>query len=209
MISKIFSVVSLFILGTIDKIGYLGVFLLMAVESLNIPIPSEIIMPFSGFLVSRNHFNLFLLVLIGALGNLFGSLVSYGIAAIIGQPLVERLKKIPFFEDDYNRAEKFFKKHGSSSVFLGRMIPIIRTFISFPAGIFKIPFWKFSFLTFSGSFLWSGLMAAIGFYLGENWRILEGYFRKFDYLIAIVIIGAMGYYIYRKFKTQNSKLKVQ
>jgi len=208
MISKIFSVVSLFILGIIDKIGYLGVFLLMAVESLNIPIPSEIIMPFSGFLVSRNHFNLFLLILIGALGNLFGSLVSYGIAAIIGQPVVERLKKIPFFEEDYNRAEKFFKKHGYWSVFLGRMIPIIRTFISFPAGIFKIPFWKFSFLTFSGSFLWSGLMAAIGFYLGENWQILEGYFRKFDFLIAIVIIGALGYYIYRKFKTPNPKVKV-
>lgn len=208
MIAKIFSVISLFILGIVDKIGYLGVFLLMAIESLNIPIPSEIIMPFGGFLVSRNHFNLFLLVLVGALGNLFGSLASYGIAAMIGQPLVERLKKIPFFEDDYSRAEKFFKKHGYWSVFLGRMIPIIRTFISFPAGIFKIPLWKFSFLTFSGSFLWSGLMAAIGFYLGENWRLLEGYFRKFDYLIAVVIVGAIGYYIYRKFKSRSSKPKV-
>lgn len=203
MIAKIFATIVLFILGLIEKIGYLGVFFLMALESANIPIPSEMIMPFSGFLVSQGHFNLFLLILVGALGNLFGSLISYAIALAVGKPLVGYLKKVPFFNDDYEKAEKFFSRHGSASVFWGRMLPIIRTFISFPAGIFKIPVWKFSFLTFSGSFLWSGFMALVGFYLGENWGILGDYFRKFDYLVAIIIVAALGYYIYNKIKSRK------
>ena len=203
MIAKIFATIALFVLGLIEKIGYLGVFFLMALESANIPIPSEIIMPFSGFLVGQGHFNLFILIVVGALGNLFGSLISYAIALVVGKPLIGYLKRVPFFSDDYEKAEKFFSRHGSASVFWGRMLPIIRTFISFPAGIFKIPVWKFSFLTFSGSFLWSGFMALVGFYLGENWAVLEGYFRTFDYLIAIIIVIALGLYIYHKIKSRK------
>lgn len=203
MIAKIFASISLFVLGFIGKIGYFGVFLLMALESANIPIPSELIMPFSGFLVSQGHFNLLLLVIVGALGNLFGSLISYAIALAVGKPLIGYLKRIPFFSDDYEKAERFFSKHGSASVFWGRMIPVIRTFISFPAGIFRVPIGKFSFLTFSGSFLWSGFMALVGFYLGENWMVLEGYFRKFDYLIVIIIVVVLGYYIYNKIKSRK------
>jgi membrane protein DedA with SNARE-associated domain len=203
MIAKIFATIALFVLGLIEKIGYLGVFFLMALESANIPIPSEIIMPFSGFLVGQGHFNLFVLIIVGALGNLFGSLISYAIALVVGKPLIGYLKRVPFFSDDYEKAEKFFSRHGSASVFWGRMLPIIRTFISFPAGIFKIPVWKFSFLTFSGSFLWSGFMALVGFYLGENWAVLEGYFRTFDYLIAIIIVIALGLYIYHKIKSRK------
>ncbi|MDP2855687.1 MAG: DedA family protein [bacterium] len=203
MLAKIFATISLFILGFIEKIGYWGVFFLMALESANIPIPSEVIMPFSGFLMSQGHFNFLILIIIGALGNLFGSLVSYAIALVIGKPLIGYLKKIPFFADDYEKAEKFFSKHGNASIFWGRMLPIIRTFISFPAGIFKIPVWKFSFLTFSGSLIWSAVLTLIGFYLGENWASLEGYFRKFDYLIAIIIVVALGYYIYNKIKSRK------
>ena len=127
MLAKIFATISLFILGFIGKIGYLGVFFLMALESANIPIPSEMIMPFSGFLVSRGYFNLLILIIVGALGNLFGSLISYTIALAVGKPLIGYLKKIPFFSDDYEKAEKFFSKHGSASVFWGRMLPVIRT----------------------------------------------------------------------------------
>lgn len=203
MIAKIFATIALFILGLIEKIGYLGVFFLMALESANIPIPSEIIMPFSGFLASQGHFNLFILIIVGALGNLIGSLISYAIALAVGKPLIGYLKRVPFFSDDYEKAERFFSRHGSASVFWGRMLPIVRTFISFPAGIFKIPVWKFSFLTFSGSFLWSGFMALVGFYLGENWAVLEGYFRTFDYLIAIIIVVALGFYVYHKIKSRK------
>ncbi len=203
MIAKIFSAISLFILGFIEKVGYFGVFLLMALESANIPIPSEVIMPFSGFLVSQGHFNIWILILVGALGNLFGSLISYFIALLIGKPLINYLERVPFFADDYRKAERFFSRHGSASVFWGRMLPIIRTFISFPAGIFKIPIGKFSFLTFSGSLIWSGFVALIGFYLGENWSALEAYFRKFDYLIAVVIVFVIGFYIYHKIKSRK------
>ena len=97
MISKIFATIALFVLGLIEKIGYLGVFFLMALESANIPIPSEIIMPFSGFLVGQGHFNLFILIVVGALGNLFGSLISYAIALAVGKPLIGYLKRVPFF----------------------------------------------------------------------------------------------------------------
>lgn len=203
MFAKIFVTISLFILGFIEKIGYWGVFFLMALESANIPIPSEMIMPFSGFLVSQGHFNLFILVIIGALGNLFGSLISYVIALAVGKPLIGYLKRIPFFTDDYEKAERFFSKHGNASVFWGRMLPVIRTFISFPAGLFRMPIGKFSLLTFSGSFLWSGFMACVGLYLGENWAVLGEYFRKFDYLIAIIIVVALGYYIYNKIKSRK------
>lgn len=200
MISKIISVISVFILGFISKVGYWGVFLLMTVESVNIPIPSEVIMPFSGFLAGQGHFDLYILILIGALGNLFGSLLSYGLAVLIGKPLVSFLDKIPIFAGDYERAEKFFHKYGNVSVFWGRMLPIVRTFISFPAGIFKLPIWKFSLYTFVGSLIWSGFLAFIGFYLGEQWQALQGYFHKFDYIFVAIIILLIIWYFIKKVK---------
>jgi len=205
MFSQILSAISLFILGIISKIGYFGVFFLMALESANIPIPSEIIMPFSGFLVASGRFSFWLLILIGSLGNLFGSWLSYFLAFFAGQPLKQWIKKIPFFEDDYYKAERFFQKHGSASVFWGRLLPIIRTFISFPAGIFRIPFGRFSLLTFSGSFIWSAFLAFIGLELGENWQFIQQYFRKFDYVILIVLVGLVFYYIYSKVAYKKQK----
>lgn len=207
MISNIISVISVFVLGLISKIGYVGVFLLMALESANIPIPSEIIMPFSGFLAGQGQFNLYLLILVGALGNLFGSLISYGLAVLIGKPIISFLDKIPLFAGDYERAERFFHKYGNASVFWGRMLPIIRTFISFPAGIFKLPIWKFSFYTFIGSLIWSGLLAFVGFYLGAEWQVLQEYFHKFDYVIAILILALIIWYVVKKIKhLRKSKL---
>lgn len=200
MISKIISVLSLFVLGVINKIGYIGVFLLMALESANIPIPSEVTMPFAGFLISSGRFNLWLLILVGALGNLFGSWISYYIAYLIGQPLARFFKKSKFFGDDYEKAERFFQKHGLASVFWSRLLPIVRTFISFPAGIFRVSFWKFSYLTFIGSLIWSGALTWIGFYLGDNWNVLGVYFHKFDYVIVIVGVLLVAYYIYLKVK---------
>jgi membrane protein DedA with SNARE-associated domain len=200
MISKIISVLSLFILGVINKIGYVGVFLLMALESANIPIPSEVTMPFAGFLVSSGRFNIWILILIGALGNLFGSWISYYIAYLIGQPLAGYFKNSKFFGDDYEKAERFFQKYGLISVFWSRMLPVVRTFISFPAGVFRVSFWKFSYLTFIGSLIWSGVLTWVGFYLGDNWDVLGGYFHKFDYVIVILGIILVGYYIYHKIK---------
>lgn len=189
MLTQILVSLSSLIINFINKIGYGGVFLLMALESANIPVPSEIIMPFAGYVASVfQKFNFFLLVFIGALGNLAGSIISYGLAYFIGQPLKNFFEKTIYFRKDYERAEKFFEKFGLLSVFLARLLPIIRTFISFPAGIFKVSFLPFIVLTFIGSFLWSGFLAWLGFYLGENWSKIEVYFRRFDYFILLVIL---------------------
>jgi membrane protein DedA with SNARE-associated domain len=206
MISKIISILSLWVLGVISKIGYLGVFGLMFLESANIPIPSEVTMPFAGFLVSSGRFNLWLLILVGALGNLFGSWLSYCIAYLIGEPLSRFFKKSRFFSDDYEKAERFFQKYGLVSVFWSRLLPVVRTFISFPAGIFKVSFWKFSYLTFIGSLIWSGILTWVGFYLGDNWSVLGGYFHKFDYVIVILGIILVGYYIYSKIRKPKPEI---
>jgi len=207
MISKIISVLSLFVLGVINKIGYVGVFLLMTLESANIPIPSEVTMPFAGFLVSSGRFNLWILILIGALGNLFGSWFSYYIAYLVGQPLARFFKNSNFFRDDYEKAERFFQKYGFASVFWSRLLPIIRTFISFPAGVFRMSFWKFSYLTFIGSLIWTGILTWLGFYLGSNWNVLGGYFHKFDYVIVIIGIILVGYYIYSKIRKPKPEIR--
>ncbi len=205
MIETIFSAIANFILDLISQTGYLGVFILMALESCNIPIPSEVIMPFSGFLANQGEFNLLILAIVGALGNLVGSLISYGIAFKIGRGVKKFFLKSKIFADDYINAEKFFNKYGIKSALIARLLPVIRTFISFPAGVFKVSLGKFSFLTFFGSLIWSYVLAYIGFYFGEHWNILEGYFRKFDYLILIVIIILLCYYIYRKIKKVKSR----
>lgn len=179
-INRIIEIVTVFVLNTIDSLGYVGVFTLMALESANIPIPSEIIMPFSGFLAAMGKFGFWLVVVVGALGNLAGSLVSYW-AAI---KLNDRIRR----NKDFLRAERWFERFGEASVFLGRILPVVRTFISFPAGMFRVNLWRFSLYTFVGSFIWSAFLTYIGFYLGENWDILGPYFRQFDY----VIVGALG-----------------
>lgn len=179
-VERIVETVTLFVLHTIDAWGYIGVFTLMALESANIPIPSEIIMPFSGFLAGTGAFVFWTVVLVGALGNLVGSWISYW-AAI---KLNSRIKK----NKDFLRAERWFERFGELSVFLARLLPVMRTFISFPAGMFRVNLFRFSIYTFVGSFIWSAFLAYLGFYLGENWDVLSPYFRRFDYLI----VGAFG-----------------
>ena len=176
ILSEIIEIVSTFTLNTINAWGSVGVFVLMALESANIPIPSEIIMPFSGFLASRGDFSFWGIILVGTLGQLAGSLVSYYVAA----KLDTKIRK----NRDFKTAERWFEKYGVWSVFLGRLLPIVRTFISFPAGMFKVNIWKFSILTFVGAYIWTWLLTYIGFQLGENWEVIGPYFRQFDYVIA-------------------------
>ena len=205
MIAYIFSLIANFILEVINKGGYLGDFILMALESCNIPIPSEVVMPFSGFLVHQKIFSLVVLAVIGALGNLFGSLVSYFIAFKLKDGVKGFFEKSKFFYHDYIKAENFFNRFGEKSILIARVLPIVRTYISFPAGFFKVNLFKFSIYTFFGSLVWSYFLAYLGFYLGENWQILESYFRRFDYLILIVIVGILCYYIFRKIKEIKSR----
>lgn len=200
MFNDILSTVAIFVLNIIKKGGYIGVFILMTLESFNIPIPSEIVLPFSGFLVTQKTFSLLILAIIGGLGNLFGSLISYAIAYQLKDKLKNFFIKSKIFYHDYLAAENFFIKHGTKSIFLGRLLPIIRTFISFPAGIFGVKIKRFIIYTFIGSFFWSYFLAYLGYYLGERWNILGQYFHKFDYLIIAIFVFIGFYYIIKKIK---------
>ncbi|MBI1971480.1 MAG: DedA family protein [Candidatus Wildermuthbacteria bacterium] len=169
------------IISIISATGYVGIAALMALESANIPIPSEIIMPFSGFLVSQGNFSFFWVVFWGAMGNLIGSLVSYYLGYFGARPFLAARAEL-------QAAERFFQKYGSFAVLISRVLPVVRTFISLPAGIARMNVLKFSLYTFAGSFLWSWALTYVGVVAGENWSFLEPYFRMFDWLIVIVLV---------------------
>ena len=177
MIDVIIIWLSTFVIKIIETTGYWGVGVLMALESANIPIPSEIIMPFSGFLVTREVFTFWFLVFVGALGNLVGSLVSYCLGVRGGRKFLERYGKLLFIHKrDLKIADKLFLRWGSSIIFFSRIVPVVRTFISFPAGVARMNIWKFSLYTFIGSFIWSIILVYAGFWAGENWHFLSPYF---------------------------------
>lgn len=189
------------VISMISTLGYFGVFLAMAIESACIPLPSEIIMPFAGFRVFEGQFNLFLVAIVGALGNLAGSLVAYYVGKWGGLPLVEKYGKyVLISHHDIKTAHKWFEKHGKSTVFFTRLMPVVRTFISLPAGISEMNVATFSIYTFLGALPWSLLLAYIGFKLGENWHTLGGYFHKADLLIGVVMIIGVVWYVRRHIK---------
>lgn len=195
--------VASWIINVISTLGYPGIVLTMAIESALIPLPSEIIMPFSGYLVSTGHFNIHLVAFSGALGNLIGSLAAYGLGYWGHERIVRKLvrkygKWILFTEDELDFAERLMRKYNNMVVLLSRVMPGIRTVISLPAGISRLPLLRFCVLTFIGSLVWSYFLAYIGFILGENWDSLGPYFHKADAFIIILIILGIGAYIYFK-----------
>ncbi len=201
MLTDLIYAITNFITSTIGALGYPGVALLMAIESAAIPLPSEIIMPFAGFLVNEGRFSLFGLAMTGAVGSVIGSTFIYAIAYYGGRPLIYKYGHwVLVTHHDLELAENFFKRFGKWASFFGRMIPVVRTFISVPAGLCREKFSRFIIGAFIGSFVWSYFLAWLGVRLGENWHSLETYFRKFDFLfLAILIIFAI-YWIRRHIK---------
>ncbi len=188
MITDIFLHLTNWITHVISTLGYMGVVVLMTIESAAIPLPSEIIMPFAGFLVGSGRFSLIGLGIAGGIGSVLGSLITYFLGFYGGRPLIIRYGRLILFsESDLNLAEHYFHRFGKSSAFFSRLIPGIRTFISVAAGIGKTDLWSFMGLTFLGSFIWSYLLAWLGVKLGDHWHDLEIYFRKFDLLIVAAI----------------------
>lgn len=187
MLETILAVISDFVLNIIEAVGYPGVFFLMLVGNANIPIPSEIIMTFSGFLVGIGKFQFWLVVLVGTLGDIIGSLISYFMAHRISRHLKAN--------KDFERAENWYKRFGMISLFLGKLVPFIRAFISLPAGIFKVKLWKFLVLVGSGAFIWSVFLTYTGFVLGENWATIAPYFRKLDFVIALILIVGLIWWL--------------
>ena len=195
-----------FVILTIEKTGYFGIFTLMALESANIPIPSEVIMPFSGFLASQGKLNLMTVVFWGAMGNLIGSIISYYAGFFGGRVLLEKYGKfILISKHDLDLSEKLFSRYGDFVIFGSRVLPVIRTFISFPAGIAKMNIFKFSVYTFAVSFVWSFILAYVGVIMEENWDGLEVYFRKFDWAIVSVLAAGFVWWAWRHFKILKSE----
>ncbi len=187
----------------IQSVGWIGIMFIMAVESANIPIPSEVTMPLAGWLLVQARGGsaveaILVGGLIGAVGCLLGSIVNYGVGAYGGRPFVERYGKYIFIsKKDIARADKWFARWGDWASFISRLLPVVRTFISFPAGIVRINFVRFSALTFVGSFIWCAALALGGYLMGERWEELRRIMRPFDYPIIALILLGLAYYIYR------------
>jgi membrane protein DedA with SNARE-associated domain len=197
VIEWIITELSKFVISTISLMGYSGILLTMAIESACIPLPSEIIMPFSGYLVTTGQFTMLGVTLAGAVGNVLGSIVAYYAGVWGGRPFVERYGRYFLVSHhDLDVADRWFAKYGEAAVFFGRMLPVVRTFISLPAGIAKMNFPRFVMFTFIGALPWCYLLAYVGVRMGEEWDNLRGYFHQFDVVIGIVIALAVGYFLW-------------
>ena len=182
-----------------EAVGYLGVALWVAIESVIVPIPSELVLPFAGFLVGEgtaiepltgSPWSLWLTVLAGTLGATVGALIAYAIGAWGGRPVLERWGKwIGITADDLDKADVFFAKHGEAASFFGRMVPVIRSLVSFAAGVAHMPLLKFTVFTFLGSLPWTALLVFAGVQLGANWETVGGFLKSIEYLVLAGLVA--------------------
>jgi membrane protein DedA with SNARE-associated domain len=201
MLEKFIALIATWIMGIISTMGYGGIMLLMAIESACIPLPSEIIMPFAGFLVFKGELTLWIVALAGAVGCVLGSIPAYYVGMLGGRPLAERYGKyILLSKHDLDLADHLFDKHGEIIIFIARMLPAVRTFIAFPAGVVRMNMPKFITYTFIGSFIWCWLLAYAGMKFGENWESLKIYFHQFHYVIIAAGLLLVVWYVRRHFK---------
>ena len=209
MLQKIPAALAGFVIATISSGGYLGIVALMAIESACIPIPSEIIMPFSGYLVSTGRFNLILVATAGAVGCNLGSTIAYFVGRYGGRPLVEKWGAyILMSRRDLDITDRFFARFGGMAVLLGRLLPVVRTFIALPAGIARLPQLRFQIYTFVGSWPWCFGLAYIGFKLGERWNSdprLQDIMHRLDLLVLALIVFGLCWYVWRHLHRSREK----
>lgn len=210
MLDQIVSALATAIVATISALGYLGVLGLMALESACIPLPSEVIMPFAGYLASTGQFSLWGAATIGALGCNLGSTLAYYFAAKGGRKAVDRWGRYVLIRpSDIELSERFFARYGAAAVLISRLLPVVRTFISVPAGLARMPMLKFQFYTFAGSWPWCFGLAYIGFVLGKNWDsnpLLRSTMHRLDFLIAFTVLIAAAWFIWTRLRTKNGDL---
>jgi len=181
-------------------VGYIGVMFAMAIESAMIPLPSELILPYAGFLVSDpsqlepitgQPWNFWIVAIVATIGNTLGSLIAYAIGAYGGRPFLERYGRYVLIRPhEIELADHFFARHGAATVFIGRLLPIVRTFISFPAGVARMPIRTFIVYSTAGAFIWSCLLIYAGVVLGENWAEIRRILQPFDLAIAVLVVLA-------------------
>ena len=181
----------------ISSIGYLGVFFLMVLESAVMPVPSEVVMPFAGYLAFITKFNIFYIVLAGTVGNLVGSLIAYYAGLHLGRGFVLRYGKYILLKRNHLLlTEKWFKKYGDKIIFFSRMLPVVRTVISLPAGIGRMNLKKFIIYTFVGSVPWNFALAYMGYWLGKRWEIILSYSRILDIIVGLGIVFLVIWYVW-------------
>jgi membrane protein DedA with SNARE-associated domain len=190
-------VITDFALHVLSAGGYLGLFFLSLIESAGIPIPSEVVLPFAGFLAATGRFTILNATIVATLGNYVGSVVLFWIGISGGRWILDRYGKYVFIHtEDIEKGDRWFSQHGAKAVFWGRLLPIVRTFISLPAGVNKMKFGKFSRFTILGGLPWNFGLAFIGYKAGEHWDALRPYFHYADIgIISIVIIFAIWFFI--------------
>ncbi|GAG61171.1 unnamed protein product [marine sediment metagenome] len=193
----------------ISQFGYLAIFILMFLESACVPIPSEITMPFGGFLAAIGNLNLILVTMVGSLANLFGSYAAYYIGKLGGRPFLDKYGKyILLRKEELDKVDEWFNHRGEITVFITRLLPGIRTFISLPAGMAKMNLTKFSIYTILGVMPWCFLLAYLGYIFGENWKIILNYYHKFEYVFfAIIILIIVAFLIFMFIKKRKQILK--
>lgn len=203
MLTSVVKVLAGIIVTFISSSGYLGIVALMAIESACIPLPSEVIMPFSGYLASAGRFSLWGVAVAGALGCNLGSIVAYYVGLVGGRPLAERYGHyVLVSRHDLELADRWFARYGDWAVFFARLLPVVRTFIALPAGIARMNFVRFNVYTFLGSLPWCFVLAYAGMKLGERWETLGPYFHRFDTIFLIVLVAGAVWFIRNRWKNR-------
>lgn len=198
--------IELIITNLINHFGEWGIFFTMLLESACIPIPSEVIMLFGGFLAASGSLNFWGVILAGTLGNLAGSILIYWIGIKGGRPFIEKYGKFVLFNPHHlEKADRWFQKYGGLTVFFGRILPVIRTFISLPAGISKMKFGRFTLYTILGCIPWNIVLTYAGLKLGQNWSVAQPYLKPFTYIGALIFIIIIIRFIFRSLKSETPR----
>jgi membrane protein DedA with SNARE-associated domain len=193
----------------LTTVGYPGVFILMAIEGFGVPIPSEVTMPFSGFLSSSAGGNKFLLpaaIAIGALGETIGGVIAYAVGYFGGRPVLARYGRVVLLsEEELASGEAWFGRYGDWVVLITRLLPAIRSFIALPAGVVRMPFWRFLVLGAIGSAIWCTALAIVGHTLGQNWQNVSTSLRKYDVIIVIAVVAIIVFAIYKRISSFRAR----
>ena len=187
----------------IDRLGYPGVGFLVALENVIPPIPSEVILPLAGFQADQGDFNLFLLIVVATIGSIVGAMILYTVGAVLGEDRIRRLvgrfgKYVLVTTGDIDKATSWFKRHGRSAVFFGRLVPVVRSLVSIPAGVEKMPLGTFLIYTAIGSAIWNTILIVAGYLLGTQYDRVEGFVKVFQYVVIAAVLVAVAYFVYRR-----------
>ncbi len=188
----------------IDATGYLGVMIMMIGESMLTPIPSEAVMPFAGFLIADGKMSWIGVIVFSTLGSIIGSGISYYIGRYLGQPFITRFGKYFLLNEEHlHWSEQFFAKYGQGAIFVSRFVPVVRHFISIPAGTAKMPFGKFMAYTAAGAAGWNTILTFVGFKLGEHWDTVKSYTHYLDIIVVAVLLLAAAYFVYSQLQKRR------